>query len=150
MRDESFTRWQAITQGQLTVTLNLFLGLAVASLGFSLNLLKDEKLILGCWGRAFLAVCLASFSCSVGFGSWCSVNRLLDFRKTKDIARDREKPQESGKSNEEIEELEIDRAWVRRAGKRTWRILWFQIGSFLLGVLTLIGCLLSVYSHKLA
>ena len=146
MRDGSFIRWKAYTIGQLTVTVNLFLSLAVASLGFSFTLLKDEKLILGCWGRVFLAGCLVSFALSVGFGIWCFVNRLLDFRGTAANARKREKLEQMGRPKDEInKELELGREKVKRAEKRTWRIVWFMIGTFFLGVLSLMGCVLIVF-----
>src|SRR5437899_11385536 len=86
---ESFVRWQGITITQLGYVLNLLLGFATASLGFSLTLLKDEHFAPQRCEKFFFDSSLGLLGCSVIVGILCVSNRLWDFRKTTHIARDR-------------------------------------------------------------
>ena len=86
----SFIRWQAIAIAQLGYAVNLILTLATASLGFAVALIKDKDFTPGCWSKCLLVLSQLSLLASVALGIWCVINRLLDFRKTKDNARDRE------------------------------------------------------------
>lgn len=83
----SFVRWQSITITQLGYAVNLFLTFATASLGFALSLVKDSGFQPGCWGRCFFDFSLLAFAVSILLGSLCVLNRLKDFRLTKDIAK---------------------------------------------------------------
>ena len=93
---------------------------------------------------------LASFLLSVGLGLSCAINRLLDIRSTRSIARYREQW-----LNENVEIDEIDRrlstrrANAKRFGKRSWRIFWWQLGTFALGVAMLIIAFGIAYREKL-
>src|SRR6266568_3616780 len=86
----SFIRWQAITLNQLTYAVNLILTLSVGVLGFSMSLLRDEQFKPTVHSRCLfiLATCLISFS--IGFGIFCVINRLRDFRVTTKVARMRD------------------------------------------------------------
>ena len=90
-RTESFVRWQSVTIEQLGYSAGLILGLAAASLGFALNIVKDPIYDPGCWCKALMLASLISLILSLAFGVWCVINRLLDFRKTSGVARDRER-----------------------------------------------------------
>ena len=54
----SFVRWQAITVTQLTYTVNLLIGLAVAAVGFQVTLLLSCKLHLVTSQKGFLVLSL--------------------------------------------------------------------------------------------
>jgi hypothetical protein len=53
---ERFIRWQSVTIIQLGYTVNLILGLATGSLGFSLTLLKDKHFTPQNWEK-FSLIC---------------------------------------------------------------------------------------------
>ena len=138
----SFIRWQSITIGQLTYAINLVLGFSVATLGFQVSLLLNEKFkpIGGLQKLSFFAS-LILLVLSVAFGIWVVINRLEDFRETTKAARKRE----NGAPGSEIEPHRIR---YQKLGKRTWCIFWCQIITFGLGVaLTILSVFLSAI-HK--
>ena len=140
--DESFVRWQGITISQLGYAVNLILGLAVAALGFVITLLLNKEFIPVSWMKCTFSVALLSLLASIGIGIWCVVNRLRDFRATKEVARKREK----GATDSELQPL---RDLSGRLGSKTWWLFWWQIGMFGAGIaLTVVG-IAGVLSGKL-
>lgn len=83
----------------------------------------------------FLA--LLSLVVSIGLGLWCVVNRLRDFRITKGVARDRENWEKTLSDIELDRRLRDRRSESKKLGKRSWRIFWWQLGTFGLGSLCL-------------
>jgi hypothetical protein len=145
----SFQRWQAITIGQLTYAIDLILGFAVAALGFVVTLLLDGKFdkTISQPGLSLVTAALAVLllAVSAGFGIFLVVNRLIDFRTTARIARERQ----SGTGQLGI----ADRNRAKKLGARTWLLFWIQLGSFGVGVILLLvaGILISylrVFSPK--
>ena len=82
------------------------------------------------------------FLASIGIGILCVVNRLRDFRATMRAARLRE----DGKSEDEIKPY---RTLYERLGQRTWRLFWWQIGTFAIGVLLMVLGVAASVSGKL-
>jgi hypothetical protein len=147
---ESFVRWQGIAITQLGYAVNLILGFATASLGFSLTLLRDEHFTPQHSEKGFFDLLLVLLGLSLLFGILCVINRLRDFRQTRDIARDRERLKDKGMNDVQIKEaLKQRRDDVENLGKWTWRFFWFQLASFSLGVLALVLVFASVYRNKL-
>lgn len=126
---DSFVRWQAITVTQLTYTVNLLIGLAVAAVGFQVTLLLSRKLHLVTSQKVFLVLSLLAWLASIGLGIWCVINRLRDFRATTKAAGLREDGDMAGRQPYVT--------LYKRLGERTWSIFWFQIGTFSGGVLLL-------------
>ena len=144
----SFVRWQAITITQFGYAVNLMLAFAAASLGFALTLVKDQHFVPGCWGRALLVISALSLIVSLSVGVWCVINRLHSFRTTERIARERI-CNEPGQ-NEELEaELAQRRTKTKNLDRRTWCLLYCQIGTFGFGVLMLVFCFAIAYRAKL-
>ena len=140
--DESFVRWQGITISQLGYAVNLILGLAVAALGFVITLLLNKEFIPVSWMKCTFSVALLSLLASIGIGIWCVVNRLRDFRATKEVARKREK----GATDSELQPLRVLSGML---GSKTWWLFWWQIGMFGAGIaLTVVG-IAGVLSGKL-
>jgi hypothetical protein len=131
-RKGSFVRWQAITIAQLTTALNVVLGLAGATLAFGANLLVRDSFALTGWPRWLFLGSLTLLLVSVGLGSWCTVNRLRDFRATARAARKRE----TGAPEAEITPL---RDLYLRLGGRTWAIFWWQLGTFFGGAVLMVA-----------
>ncbi|PYS22261.1 MAG: hypothetical protein DMF72_13885 [Acidobacteria bacterium] len=79
---------------------------------------------------------------SILLGIFCVINRLYDFRTTKEVAKRREK----GASKEELEELRLK---YEDQGGRTWKLFWWQIGMFAFAILTFIISIAIFYQQKL-
>ena len=138
----SFTRWQSVTIGQLTYAINLILGFSVATLGFQVTLLLNEKFVPVSHGKCVFSLSLLLLGLSVLFGIAVVINRLRDFRATMKAARLREQ----GATPESIEDQRI---LYRRLGARTWCLFWWQVGTFSFGILLVVLSVLASSAHKL-
>lgn len=136
--NDRFVRWQGLTISQLTQAVSVVLGLAVAALGFDVTLLMNEKFLPVGWQKCVFASALLTLLLSVGFGVWCVINRLRDFRATMKAARD-------GNSAEANQA----RALASRLGRCTWSLFWWQIGTFGLGILATVVVVAGAYGSKL-
>lgn len=113
---ERYVRWQDYRITQMSFAINLFLGFAVASLAFAINLkLKPAlpiELPFDCtivyWAVSALLGCLAT------------IIRLLDFRYTA------KKIKHGGKLNSFMASI---------CGSITWVMLWGQVISYAAGAL---------------
>lgn len=141
-KNESFVRWQGITITQFGYSANLVLGLAVAALGFLVTLLLNKEIVPVSWQKCVFSIALLSLLASIGFGIWCAVNRLRDFRVTKEIARRREQ-------NETDAQLPSLRELSDRLGKKTWWLFWWQIGTFGVSILFIVAGVARVLGEKL-
>ncbi|MFZ5540562.1 MAG: hypothetical protein ACOY5V_12555 [Pseudomonadota bacterium] len=79
---------------------------------------------------------------SIGFGIWCVINRLRDFRATTKVARMRE----GGRSEAEMQPY---RDLYTKLGNRAWALFWWQIGTFGVGILMTALALWGSISQKL-
>ena len=138
----SFIRWQSITIGQLTYAINLILGFSVATLGFQVTLLLNEKFNPVSWQKCAFSSSLILLITSVIFGVLVVINRLRDFRVTTKAARKRE----DGADETDIEQYRI---LYRKLGKNTWYLFWWQIGTFSVGVLFTVLSVWTTASTKL-
>lgn len=124
----SFIRWQKITIEQLTYSINLILGLSVAILGFQIDILFNDYPIFQKIQKCLYGTSAVVITMSVLFGLWCVCNRLLDFRETMHIARDKEQGMLLAKT----------RALIKKHGRKTWCLFWLQIIAFGIGILLMI------------
>jgi hypothetical protein len=149
-REGSYVRWQSIAIAQLGYAVGLILSLATASLGFGLTLVKDPNYVPRCWGKSVMFASLVFLMMSIIVGLWCAINRLCDFRKTRSIARDREKWEEEHVGKCEIDTcLAVRRAETERLGKWTWLLFRWQVGTFFSGVTALVVAFAIIYRGKL-
>ena len=118
-----FIRWQHVRIVQFGFVNNTVLALATASIGFAL---AREAPVDG-WKLCLFGIGTALLSLSVLFALWCALNRLWDFRITAQIA--------GGRMDER--ELAAARYETRKLGDRTWGLLYCQLGTFALGLLSL-------------
>jgi hypothetical protein len=150
VHQESFLRWQAITIAQLGYVINLLLAFATASLGFGFSFVKEPTFCPNCLVRVVFGLALLLLLSSVVVGLWCTNNRLKDFRKTKDIARDREKWYREQANFTDIDaRLARRREGVNGLGEKTWHLFYGQIWCFLIGALLLILSLSAAYWEKI-
>ena len=124
---QSYIRWQEITRTQVTFTVNVVLGLAVAALGFGVKVMIDSNTLRFSCVRSLFYSGLALLLLSITFALVISWNRLFDFRYSQLAARARWK-----KLAQEYE------TYHTRAAKHTpwtWRLLPLQLITFALGIL---------------
>ncbi len=112
---ERYVRWQNYRINQLTFSINLFLGFAVASLAYAINLKIESSAALN---QAVLLWVIYWWSASAVAGSLATLTRLLDFRYT---AR---KIKDSSASDKRI---------AKTLGKVTWGLFWVQVAAYLAG-----------------
>lgn len=128
---ESSIRWQKQTSEQFGYALNLVLGLSVAGIGYETTLLLNKEIERSSFQNCLLFLSLLALVISVGTALWCIISRLRDFRKTAEIARKRE----DNVSNVELESL---RKKSKNLGEFSWLLFWWQISSFMVGILFLL------------
>jgi hypothetical protein len=146
---ESFVRWQGITIAQLGYVINLLLAFATASLGFGFSFVRECTFHPNCFVRINFGLSLFLLLLSVVAGLLCVNNRLTDFRKTKDIARDREQWCRDGVDPPEIDaRLSGRRTEVKTLGEKTWNLFRWQIWCFGLGAFFLVLTLAVAYWGK--
>lgn len=136
---DAFVRWQGFTIAQLTQAVSVVLGLAVAALGFDVNLLVNKEFLPVSWQKCAFAIALAALLLSVGIGIWCMVNRLRDFRATMAVNR-------KGANASDVADK---RALADRLGERTWKLFWGQISTFGVGIASTVVGVVGVYGNKL-
>jgi len=148
----SFVRWQAISIAQLGFTNNLIITLAAATLGFSLTFLKDNDVVASCWAKCLLVLSIFGLLVSLAIGLWCALNRLLDFRQTAQNARLRERLGAITSEQKKVDSqktLDIGRDKARALGRKTWALLYWQLGTFSFSVAMLVGSLVTAYHSRL-
>ncbi len=140
--ESSFVRWHALLVSQFSYVVNLLIVLSMSTIGFSLSLLFNKDFLPVEWSKYFFTSSLFSHLFSMGFGIWCNINRLHDFRLTKDIVSKRlngTKDQEIGNERQETKKL----------GKYSWLLFWGQLIMFCLGTLMLMTSLMIINRSKL-
>jgi hypothetical protein len=148
MHRESFARWQSTTIQQLGYSINLVLALSTASLGFAFALARDGDFQGHCWAKTLSSMSLLLFTLSVSLGIAVTLNRLCDFRKTTQIALDRESWLTDGVSDIDSK-LSERRRQVRRLGDWTWRLFYGQVVTFGAAIILLITGLGIAHRSKL-
>lgn len=136
-----FQRWQEKTLNQFTYTINLFLGISIAIVGFQFSLLLKNDFAPQCFGKFSFSSSLLLLLISSALGATCVINRLKDFRITSRITRLKE-----ADNDNELHEL---REKSDNLGDRTWLIFWWQFGLFWAGIIFLVLSMLTIYSDKL-
>jgi hypothetical protein len=104
---ERYARWQNHRVTQLSFSINLFLGFAVASLAYVINLILTNAK-----GNTVLECVLIIWAISASAGCIATVSRLLDFRYTALKIRS---PNTHNKF------------LAAHLGKVTWAMFWVQI-----------------------
>lgn len=115
---ERYIRWTDYRVNHLSYSINLFLGFAVASLAYAINLKVEGKL-----ATCALDASLIIFGVSALFGCLATVTKLLDYRYT---AR---KIKDGGAFNEFMAE---------HIGTFTWAFFWLQLAIYAVGAFVFI------------
>lgn len=138
----SFMRWQTVTLAQLTYAINLLLTFAVATLGYQVVLLGQDKFSLAAsWQKCLFSASLLFLTASIFFGLVIVVNRLRSFRATMRAARAREKGN--------ADALATNRAIYKMLDPRTWWLFWWQVGTFGVGIALTVASILSRFGERL-
>ena len=123
---ETHARWQGIALTQLGYSVNLILAFSLASIGFGVSCLQRNNNA----NSEFLFGALCILVVSTGFGIFCTITRLCDFRKTREITKLKLDTCYSSK----IARLQ---ECATRLGKYTWCLFWWQTGTFFVGFILL-------------
>lgn len=142
MNDKRYIRWQRYTISQFTFALNLFLGLAVGALAFAAVLIKDESFVVDSCQKLFFFVGLVGLCMSVIAGCAAVVSRLMDFRLTAQKIR-------KGLKGVKDNELGVYSYKTKLLGRLSWRLFWFELVTFGIGLIGLAGAVLGKYGHKI-
>lgn len=136
---ESFRHWQSRSIEQKQAASSLMMGLSGGALAFSTSLLDGTTSFIGSTQSALFHLHGGAQLFSVAFGVAFSINRVRDFDLTSQIARARER-------NPSTPSLKSMRATVRRWGRITRRLYFWQGATFVLGALAFVGFVLTRYS----
>jgi hypothetical protein len=126
----SYSKWQNIRISQLGFANNLIIALGVALLGYIIDFIQTENLILTCLQKSLFWVGCSLIIFSISFGIFVVLNRLEDFKLTARIARKRESKERDGIENDRIES--------KKLGKKTWNRFIWQISTFIVSFLILL------------
>jgi len=138
----AFNRWHDQQIGQLSrVSANVFT-LASAGLAYSLSLLADDNTELLRRNLATVRLFSVLFACSFVCAMAFALNRLEDFRRTKNLIRLRD-------DDPNHPELPRRRRTLDRIGVATWVLFYLQFGSFCLGSLAILVFIWCNYASKL-
>ncbi len=118
----------------------LMFAVSGASLAYCGSLIANEKIHFGCWSSAFFIFSVVFFALSIAANLRAAFIRLKDARYTVKIIREGEEQPDKCKDWEVL---------TKKLGKKTWRLLRWQIGFFAGGTLCLIGTLGLIYGHRL-
>ena len=138
---DRFVRWQGQAIAQLSFAINLFLGFAVTALAFTLSFLRESSFTPSrCYAFLYLlSLVLLSAAALCGIGA--VVTRLLDFRATANKVRLRQQYPISA-------EIAVLGDYATGLGKATWRLFWFMLGGFTLGIACFAISFFSVYGER--
>ncbi len=139
----SFIRWQGITINQLAFTTNLIFTITIAVIGFLVSIITKDSFVLSCVEKYFYTIGFAVLIISFISGIVINLTRLYDYRLTAKTAREEE---EADPNSIKLEAL---RSRTKILGKATWIILWIQLISFGLGILSSVITFFIHYSDKL-
>lgn len=144
---EKNVRWQGYCISQLTLVINMFFGLAVGSIAFTISLLDNDKFLLqSCIIKRILIGSIICFCLAVFTSCFAVISRLFDFQNTAKKVRTDEK---SLNENKDLDESAIFKYKYKFWGRLTWRLFWIQVITLGLGLLGLIVVVITVYSDKL-
>lgn len=142
-----FIRWQQLSNNQLSATNNLFLTFATGLIAFSVTQ-TSLKVTTNCVLSLGLIFSYILLLISLIAGAALTINRLNDFRKTKELVKQRRQMFETikkikvhgdiNKMEKFISELENQ---TIKHGKDTWGLLKCQVITFTFGavfILTII------------
>lgn len=130
---ERLVRWQGKTVDQFSNLNNLLLTLGIAITGFCFSFLNRSNNHLY-YDKDLLIVSIALSITSAVIGILLGLNRLWDFRTTTDVVK---------AIRADDENLEEKRAYSKALGKRSWILLYLQIGVLIVGILILLLSFLS-------
>lgn len=139
-----FVRWQQLSIGQLSVTNNLFLTFTTGLLAFSVTQ-TGIKITTNCLLTVGLIFSYLLLLTALATGAAVTINRLKDFRKTKELVRQRWQKFETEKNiksqgdinkiKKQISDLETQ---TIKYGKDTWELLNWQVITFSIGAVLML------------
>jgi hypothetical protein len=123
-QQERYVRWQNYRITQLSYAINLFLGFAVASLAYVINLKIENKPLV----NIPLETTIILWAASAAFGCIATMVKLLDYRYTA------KKIKEGGR---------INTFMAKHCGQVTWGFFWGQVFAYSVGAYLFINSVIN-------
>jgi len=139
--NDKLIRWQKVTIDQLGFSSNLILTVNIAVIGFLINKIVDNKLLIQ-EGKTIFTIGLILLILSFILGIALNLTRLYDFRLTTKITKIKSE-------NINDSRLEDIRCITKCLGKITWTSFIMQVIIFTLGMILLLVSFLIMFSEKL-
>jgi len=148
---ERFIRWQQLTLTQLSNTNNLILTLTLGMLAFTVTKIglkiPENGFLLFLYILSYFVLLVSLLS-----GVLLTVNRLYDFRKTKEIVKFKRQKSEVKYDNEKTDNLKMKIAILQhetdKHGKRTWCLFHIQLWLFFAGSVISIITIIIIQSNN--
>ncbi len=142
MADEARIRWNEIRRAQLGGAIAIVFGFTSASLAFCASLLTEDSVTFGGGRTVCFLIAVGFFTVSLFGGIIVTVTRLQDARLTANIVGKHDDPAAKA-------EVECLRCCARCLGRWTWRLFYFQLGTFSFGAFFLLIALWLIFYSKL-
>jgi len=118
--NERFVRWNGYAMAQFGVAIALISALSLSAIGIGLTLLeRDEFRVVGAHSLCF-AISLLLFVAAIVLALLSTISRLMDFRLTARVARDRPDAHMFGLDKDQFSKL-------------SWGLFWTATIAFLVG-----------------
>lgn len=126
---------------QMTVAIALISGFSVAGLGAGLALIQNEQFVLSSPFKRVFAVSLVAFLIAAFATGAAVVTRLTDFRLTARKVRKDEYP---------VYDKSLTFIWLKpdAYGRITWWLFSTGCVALLVGVLSLVACVVAAYPNR--
>jgi hypothetical protein len=142
MADDALIRWQQKQREQLGSAIALLFGISSASVAFCTSLLTIDSITLGGQKTCCFLAAVTFFILAMLASIIATLTRLIDFRVTVKIIRERYKPEEKAK----VEKL---RSCSRCLGNCIWWLFCSQLLTFCVGAVFLLVALWHIFHSKL-
>jgi hypothetical protein len=141
--EKKMQRWDDIRRSQFGVALTTFTALATGGVGYCARLLADDRIDhFTCRASFWLVLSGCAFGLGLLAGVFCTWTRLWDARLTASLHH----ATNQGASQYERGQIETKfEFW----GSVTWILFHTLVIAVSLGIVSLLGCIVGLYGHKL-
>lgn len=139
---ERFIRWDTVRRNYFSVIINLFLTISIGLLSFLLQELAKPNFTKS----IFFTTALILIFASVILGVLTSTSRFFDFRYTARKIRLTEQKEEKNTSNNDIDRINRKKKCYETL---TLILFYFQIGTFVISIISSVLSALSQHKDKL-
>lgn len=141
--EDNVRYWDGKRREQLGFVNNAVLGLSVAGMVLVVQALSSEAIARSTSASLLAVASVACVGASTVVGILVAMNRLYDFREEAAIAREEADAYQGSPS------LQPRRDALTALGRRTWELLYLQIGAAIVGILAVLFSLVIVSARAI-